>query len=94
MTRVGDIVTIDAAANDMIVKLAMGDEVTIRGPLNRCLEKLPEFFFKAERGCAVNLQQVGRVDASKRNILLVMKNGREVRMSRTQSKLFGRRFTL
>jgi hypothetical protein len=42
----------------------------------------------------VNLLQVARVDAAARNIVLRMKGGREVVMSRTQSLVFGRQFVL
>ena len=96
LARVGDIVTIDVSKNDMTVKLS-GDDgaVVVRGSLDRCLRKLPaEMFFRASRSCVVNLLQVARVDAAARNIVLRMKNGREITMSRKQSLLFGRRFVL
>lgn len=95
LTRVGDIVTIDVSKNDMTVKLSDDQEVTVRGSLDRCLRKLPaEMFFRASRSCVVNLLQVARVDAASRQILLRMKNGREVVMSRKQSVVFGRQFVL
>jgi DNA-binding LytR/AlgR family response regulator len=96
VVRVGDIVTIDVAGNNMTVKLS-GDEaaVVVRGSLVRCLQKLPaELFFRAGRDCVVNLGQVARVDAAARNIVLRMKGGREVVMSRKQSLVFGRQFVL
>jgi DNA-binding LytR/AlgR family response regulator len=80
----------------MTVKLS-GDEapVVVRGSLARCLRKLPaEMFFRASRSCVVNLGQVARVDAAARNIVLRMKGGREVVMSRKQSLVFGRQFVL
>ena len=96
LARVGDIVTIDVSKNDMTVKLSGDDAaVVVRGSLDRCLRKLPaELFFRASRSCVVNLLQVARVDAASRQILLRMKNGREVVMSRKQSLVFGRRFVL
>lgn len=96
VARVGDIVTIDVSRNDMTVTLSdVEAPVVIRGSLDRCLRKLPaEMFFRASRDCVVNLLQVARVDAAARNIVLRMKNGREVVMSRKQSLLFGRQFVL
>jgi DNA-binding LytR/AlgR family response regulator len=96
MTRVGDIVTIDVSGNDMTIKLSNEDApVVVRGSLKRCLEKLPaDLFFMAGRSCAVNLGQVARVDAATRNIVLRMRNGREVVMSRKRSLVFGRQFVL
>jgi len=96
VARVGDIVTIDVSKNDMTIKLS-GDDVAVvvRGSLERCLRKLPaELFFRACRNCVVNLGQVARVDAAARQIVLRMKNGREIVMSRKQSLLFGRQFVL
>jgi DNA-binding LytR/AlgR family response regulator len=96
LARVGNIVTIDVSGNNMTVKLS-GDEeaVVVRGSLRRCLRKLPaEMFFQASRDCVVNLLQVARVDAAARNIVLRMRNGREIVMSRKQSLLFGRQFVL
>jgi DNA-binding LytR/AlgR family response regulator len=96
MTRVGDIVTIDVSGNYMTIKLSNEDApVVVRGSLKRCLQKLSaDLFFMAGRGCAVNSLHVDRVDAAARNIVLRMKNGREIVMSRKQSRLFGRRFVL
>jgi DNA-binding LytR/AlgR family response regulator len=96
MARVGDIVSIDVSGNNMTVRLSNEEgAVVVRGSLERCLQKLPaDLFFRASRNCAVNLGQVARVDAAARNIALRMKNGREVVVSRKQSLLFGRRFTL
>jgi DNA-binding LytR/AlgR family response regulator len=96
LVRVGDIVSIDVSGNNMTVKLSNEDgAVMVRGSLERCLRKLPaELFFRAGRNCAVNLLQVARVDAASRQIVLRMKNGREVVVSRKQSLVFGRQFTL
>ena len=96
VARVGDIVTIDVAGNNMTIGLS-GDEeaVVVRGSLVQCLQKLPaELFFRANRDCVVNLGQVARADAAARNIVLRMKNGRKIVMSRKQSLVFGRRFAL
>src|SRR4029077_19692449 len=93
MARVGDIVTIDVSKNDMTIKLS-GDDVAggVRGSLERCLRKVPaELFFRASRSCAVNLLQVARVDAAARQIVLRMKDGREIIVSWKQSLLLGRR---
>ena len=50
LARVGDIVTIDVSKNDMTVKLSDDQEVTVRGSLARCLQKLPaEMFFQVGR---------------------------------------------
>ena len=96
LARLGDIVTIDVSQNNMTVKLSSDDAtVMIRGSLDRCLRKLPaEMFFRASRSCVVNLLQVAKVDAAARNIVLRMRDGREVMMSRKQSRLFGRQFVL
>jgi DNA-binding LytR/AlgR family response regulator len=96
LVRLGDIVTIDVCVNDMTVKLSSNDEgVVVRGSLRRCLEKLPaEMFFQVGRSCVVNLLQVAKVDAASRQISLVMKNGRQILMSRKQSLVFWRRFAL
>jgi DNA-binding LytR/AlgR family response regulator len=96
MARVGDIVTIDVSGNNMTVKLSNEDgAVMVRGSLKRCLQKLPaDLFFRAGRNCVVNLGQVARVDAAARQIALRMRDGREIVMSRKQSRLFGRQFVL
>jgi DNA-binding LytR/AlgR family response regulator len=97
MVRVGDIVTIDVSGNNMTVKLSNDEDgaVVVRGSLSRCLRKLPaELFFRAGRDCVVNLGQVARVDAAARQIVLRMRNGREVVVSRKQSLLLGRWFAL
>ena len=96
LARVGDIVSIDVSGNNMTVKLSNEDgAVVVRGSLKRCLRKLPaEVFFQAGRNCVVNLLQVARVDAAARQIVLRMKDGREIVVSRKQSLLLGRRFAL
>src|SRR4029077_8195789 len=96
LARVGDIMTIDVSGNNMTVKLSNEDgTVAVRGSLSRCLRKLPaDLFFRVGRNCAVNLLQVARVDAAARQIVLRMKDGREIIVSRKQSLLLGRRFAL
>src|SRR4029077_19257678 len=96
MARVGDIVSIDVSGNNMTIRLGNGDgAVMVRGSLERCLRKLPaELFFRASRSCVVNLGQVAKVDAAARQIVLRMRDDREVVMSRKQSLVFGRQFVL
>ena len=96
VTRVRDIVSVEVAKNDVTIKLSNGDGAyVVRGSIRKCMERLPgDLFFMACRGCLVNLLQVAKVDAAARNILLQLKDGREIAMSRKQSIRFRRELAL
>jgi two-component system LytT family response regulator len=96
MARVGDIVSIEISAMYMRVRLRGQErEIEVRGSLREVEERLPgEYFFRANRNELVNLVEVARVNAMTRQIMLVMRDGREVRVSRVRSKEFRKRWAL
>ena len=95
LIRVGDIAIIEVSKNDLTITLKDGTTVVARGKLVRCAKKLPaELFFVTGRNCMVNLSQVSKVDTSARNIILTMKDGRKVMISRKQSVLFRKELVL
>lgn len=96
VVSVRNIVTIESARNDVVVRLNNGaGKFTVRGSIVRCVERLPpDLFFLISRGYLVNLLHVAKVDASMRNIRLTMKDDREISMSRKQSIRFRRQLAL
>jgi two-component system LytT family response regulator len=96
LARVGEIVSIEVSSIYMKIRLR-GEEkaIEVRGSLRKVEERLPgEYFFRANRNEVVNLVEVARVNAATRSIMLVMRDGREVMVSRVRSKEFRKRWAL
>ena len=75
--------------NYLSLKLNNGSpsSVTIRGSLARYEERLPTNFFRAGRDCIVNLAEVAKVNTARKQLVLTMKDGKEILVSRIQSRL-------
>jgi len=95
VVRVGDIVTINVSKNELSVRLHDKTLHVIRGSLVNVMRKLPsDLFFVVDRNCAVNLSQIGKVNGAMRNISLQLTDGREIIVSREQSRAFRKQLTL
>ena len=95
IVKLADIVSLKVSQNDISAHLTDQTTIVVRGSLVKTMKKLPpEMFFSIGRDCVVNLTHVTKVDASTRNIMLKLKDGRDVTVSRQQSKVFRRQYSL
>ena len=94
IVRVGDISLIKVNGNDVTLWRNGGEPVTTRCSLAHCKQRLPEQFFAAGRNYMVNLAEVVKVDMATRTFVLTMKDGTQVTVSRLQSLLFRKQFSL
>lgn len=94
LVRVGNISTIEADKNDIVVHSNGAEPLTMRGSLSHCKRRLPSQFFCASRGCLVNLAEVSRVNMASRVFILTMRDGQTVQASRLQSRAFRKAFSL
>jgi DNA-binding LytR/AlgR family response regulator len=87
-----DISYLEAYRSETLVHLAK-DELVIRRSLHDCERRLkPSLFFRANRGCIVNLSQVSQTRfLEDERLAFLLKNGNEVVFSRRQSVLFQKR---
>lgn len=86
--RVGEIVVLESEQNYARVITSQG-RYSIRCPLYKCEERLPEQFFRASRECIVNLSHVVQITMNDpKRFLLTLDNGETVLMSRIQSRIF------
>ena len=92
--RVGDISTIEVDGNYLTVRSNGAEPCETYGSLARCKERLPAIFFTAGRHCIVNLAAVAKVNMSTRPLVLTMKDGMVVAVSRNQSRALRRGFAL
>ena len=91
--KVCDISSIEVTGgNYMSVKKTDGESVTTRGSLARCEKRLPWQFFRASRQQMINLADVSKANLSFRKIILIMRGGDSVSLSRIQSKLFRKQY--
>ncbi len=91
LVRIGDIQLLEA--NDSYTKLVLGDGTgpMVNGTLKSVLARIdPTAFFQADRGCAINLDQVVQIEEGENGLAAIMRNGRRVEMSRRQSTEFRR----
>ena len=89
IVRIEDISLLEAHQNFTIAHLPNG-KVLIRRSLADCERRLDSsMFFRASRDCIVNLSQVKQSRLSKdRGLIFLLKDGKEVVLSRRQSVLF------
>jgi two-component system, LytTR family, response regulator len=89
IVRMEDISLLEAHQNFTIAHFPNG-EVLIRRSLADCERRLDSsMFFRASRDCIVNLSQVKQSRLSKdRGLIFLLKDGKEVVLSRRQSVLF------
>ena len=89
IVRIEDISLLEAHQNFTIAHFPNG-KVLIRRSLADCERRLDSsMFFRASRDCIVNLSQVKQSRLSKdRGLIFLLKDGKEVVLSRRQSVLF------
>jgi two-component system, LytTR family, response regulator len=89
IVRIEDISLLEAHQNFTIAHFPNG-KVLIRRSLADCERRLDSsMFFRASRDCIVNLSQVKQSRLSKdRGLIFLLKDGKEVVLSRRQSFLF------
>ncbi len=89
IVRIEDISLLEAHRNFTLVHFPHG-KLLIRRSLKDCERRLDSsMFFRASRDCIVNLSQVKQSRLSKdRGLIFLLKDGKEVVLSRRQSVLF------
>ena len=89
MVGTEDISLLEAHRKFTLVHLPDG-KFLVRRSLKECERRLDEFpFFRASRDCIVNLSQVKQSRLSKdRGLIFLLKDGKEVVLSRRQTVLF------
>jgi two-component system, LytTR family, response regulator len=89
IVRIEDISLLEAHQNFTIAHFPKG-KVLIRRSLSDCERRLDSsMFFRANRDCIVNLSQVKQSRLSKdRGLIFLLKDGKEVVLSRRQTVLF------
>ena len=87
--RIEDISLLEAHRNVTLVHVR-GGKIPVRRTLGDCERKLESsIFFRASRGCVVNLSHVKEPRLLKdHRLIFVLKDGKEVVFSRRQSRLF------
>jgi DNA-binding LytR/AlgR family response regulator len=95
VVQVKDIETIDVEKNILTVNWR-GNASTglVQESLLQCAQKLPHTFFRATRDCLINMTHVAKVDSLYRNLVITMKTGRKLTLSRTRTREFRKRFSL
>jgi two-component system, LytTR family, response regulator len=91
IVRIEDISLLEAHGNFTLVHFPHG-KLLIRRSLKDCERRLDSsIFFRASRDCIVNLSQVKQPRLSNdRGLIFLLKDGKEVVLSRRQSVLFRR----
>ena len=89
IVRIEDISLLEACFNCTLVHF-FDDRLLIRRTLGDCERRLDNStFFRASRGCIVNLSQVKQSRLSNDgNLIFLLKDGKEVVLSRRQTVLF------
>ena len=89
IVRIEDISLLEAHGNFTLVHFPHG-KLLIRRSLADCERRLDSsMFFRASRDCIVNLSQVKQSRLSKdRGLIFLLKDGKEVVLSRRQASLF------
>jgi DNA-binding LytR/AlgR family response regulator len=95
IVHIQDISHLEAHQNVTLVHFAE-DKLVIRRPLHDCERRLKtSLFFRANRGCIVNLGHVKQTRfLEDERLAFLLKNGNEVVFSRRQSVLFRKRHGL
>ena len=93
--RVEDISLLEAHQNFTLAHFPNG-KVLIRRSLADCERRLDSsMFFRASRDCIINLSQVKQSRLSKDSgLIFLLKDGKEIVFSRSQSFLFGKTYGL
>ena len=86
--RIEDISLLEAHQNFTLARFPNG-KVLIRRSLADCERRLDSsMFFRASRDCIVNLSQVKQSRLSKDGLIFILRDGKEVVLSRIQTVLF------
>lgn len=89
LVRIGDIQVLEASDSYTKLVLHDGKGPMVNGTLKSVLERIdPDAFFQADRGSAVNLNHISRIEDGEIGLVAVMTNGVRVKMSRRQSTEF------
>jgi two-component system, LytTR family, response regulator len=94
IVRVGEISSLEVDGNYISVKKRDGDMIGGRASLAHCEKRFPPNFFRTGRNAMVNLAEVAKLNAASRNIVLTMKDGTRITLSRIQSLLFRKQLLL
>jgi DNA-binding LytR/AlgR family response regulator len=94
IVRVGDISSLQVDGNYISVKKTDGEVIGGKASLTHCEKRFPPGFFRAGRNTIVNLAEVAKLNTAARNIVLIMKDGTRVTMSRVQGVLFRKQLSL
>lgn len=84
----------EVSGNYISIKKRDGEIIGGRASLAHCEKRFPSSFFRTGRNAMVNLAEVARVNTISRNIMLTMKDGTRVTLSRIQSTLFRKQLLL
>lgn len=84
--RVGDISSIEVQGNCLTARRNGLEPIATYGSLARCKERLPASFFVTGRTCMINLAEIAKVNTASRTLVLTMKDGTVVHVSRNQSR--------
>lgn len=88
IVRVGDVSTLEARRYETLIRFG-ATQVLIRRTLEYCEARLDKsLFFRASRGCIVNLGHLSRPRLKDGSLIFVVIDGREVVFSRRQTALF------
>ena len=86
--RIEDVSLLEACQNKTLVHFPDG-KLTIRRSLGDCERRLDgSIFFRASRRCIVNLSHVKRLHSTGGGLVFLLKNGRQVALSRRQGIIF------
>ena len=94
IVRVGDISSLEVSGNYISVKKRDGEMIGGRASLTHCEKRFPSSFFRTGRNAMVNLAEVAKLNIASKNIVLTMKDGTRVTLSRIQSTLFRKQLLL
>jgi DNA-binding LytR/AlgR family response regulator len=95
LTRVSEIVLLEAEGNDTVITLASGSKIMIRKTISKCEQRLdPSIFLRTDRSTMVNMGFVKKVEADAKRFLFILTNGKLVTVSRNRSINFRRQRSL
>lgn len=90
IVKLGEVVSFESAGNYTNVTL-LDSRISIRKPLQECERRLDSTFFRVSRTCIVNLGYVEKVESyDAKRFVFVLKDGRDVVLSRKQSLVLRR----
>jgi DNA-binding LytR/AlgR family response regulator len=95
LTRVSEIVLLEAEGNDTVITLASGPRVMIGKTISKCEQRLdPSIFLRTDRSTMVNMGFVKKVDVDANRFLFILTNGKPITVSRSRSINFRRQRSL